>query len=156
MSRRLGRLQFSEQYRPSQGRDPRQVPSGFISSCDLTRLAHDFEIHSRWIGETAMVQAIREAFPDEWVVREASPEWLGQQRLDAFLPGRKIAFEYHGRQHFEPVEFFGGNEAFERRKRLDQKKRDLCDANGIRLIVFVEPEHVDAAEIRRRVAGVIE
>ena len=120
---------------------------------ELIRLAHDFEIHERWVSETAMVQAIREAFPDELVVREASPEWLGAQRLDAFLPQLGIAFEYHGQQHFEPVEFFGGQEAFERRKRLDQRKRDLCEAQGVQLIVFVEPEHVGPEEIQRRVVN---
>jgi hypothetical protein len=97
-----------------------------------------------------MVQSVREAFPQNWVVREASPEWLGGQRLDAYLPELSIAFEYHGRQHFEPVGFFGGVEAFERRKELDRQKVDLCKAHGVTLVVFTDGEHPTAEEIRRR------
>lgn len=42
----------------------------------------------------------------------------------------KIAIEYDGLQHYEPIEFFGGQKEFQRRIKLDAKKDELCKKNG--------------------------
>lgn len=42
----------------------------------------------------------------------------------------KIAIEYDGLQHYEPIEFFGGQKEFQRRIKLDAKKDELCKQNG--------------------------
>ncbi len=117
---------------------------------DAVRETHGFEIHERWVSETALVNAVRKAFPQHRVIREASPNWLTPQRFDAFVPNRKLAFEYHGSQHFWPVEFFGGQKAFRRRAELDKRKRQLCEENGVGLIVFVEGDLLTAEEVKRR------
>ncbi len=50
--------------------------------------------------------------------------------------GKKIAFEYHGRQHYEFIEFFHGTkEVFEQRKKDDKKKEELCVKKNIHLII---------------------
>lgn len=46
----------------------------------------------------------------------------------------KCLIEYQGKQHYEPVEFFGGNENFHMQQELDQKKRNFCKDNNIKLI----------------------
>ena len=64
--------------------------------------------------------------------------WLGQQRLDFYLPDYNIAIECQGEQHFRPVDFAGygiewANEKFEKNKRLDKRKLLLCERNNIQL-----------------------
>ena len=44
-------------------------------------------------------------------------------RFDFYLPDFDIYIEYQGKQHYEPVEYFGGIEGFNRQVALDEKKR---------------------------------
>ena len=44
--------------------------------------------------------------------------------------------EYHGIQHFEPVEHFGGSKDFEKRRHRDQIKEDFCKQNDIPLLII--------------------
>ena len=41
--------------------------------------------------------------------------------------------EYNGKQHYEPVEIFGGDEAFERQKIRDTRKTEYCYTHNINL-----------------------
>ena len=59
--------------------------------------------------------------------------WLDKQSLDFYLPKYNIAIECQGRQHFIPIDFFGGEDAFEYRKKLDKNKYDLCRKNNVKL-----------------------
>lgn len=56
--------------------------------------------------------------------------------------------EYHGLQHFTPVDYFGGKRIFERQQRRDDAKRQFCKENSIPLIEipfsFDTQELVDA------------
>ena len=45
-----------------------------------------------------------------------------------------MLIECQGKQHYEAIDFFGGEEQFEIQKRNDMKKRDYAKANGIPLI----------------------
>lgn len=55
----------------------------------------------------------------------------------------KIAFEYHGRQHYEFIEFFHKNiEGFEKRKIDDAIKMELCLKKDIKLIIIPHYEAV--------------
>jgi hypothetical protein len=45
-------------------------------------------------------------------------------RFDFFLPNYNLLIEYHGRQHFELVEHFGGIENFKKTQVNDRIKRD--------------------------------
>ena len=59
---------------------------------------------------------------------------IGVLPFDFYIPLLTSAIEFDGRQHFEPVKHFGGQEAFERRQRRDAIKNEYCAANGIRLL----------------------
>ena len=37
-------------------------------------------------------------------------------------------------KHYMPIDFFGGEDALAARQELDRQKRQLCEANGVRLI----------------------
>lgn len=68
--------------------------------------------------------------------RQVSPEWLGRQHLDVYIEELALAFEYNGEQHYRPIEFFGGQDQFDRQRELDSRKQKLCDENGVSLVVI--------------------
>lgn len=102
-----------------------------------------------WVSETQLYCEIEDAFGEYVVLHHASPQWLGSQHLDIFLPEFDIALEYQGLQHEEPVDFFGGEEAFRRRKELDERKRQLCEENKVKL-VYVYPGY-DIEEVINKI-----
>lgn len=54
--------------------------------------------------------------------------------FDFYLPKYRTAIEFDGKQHYEPMEFFGGLEAYNRLKANDKIKSDYCEDNYIDLI----------------------
>lgn len=88
----------------------------------------------RWKSEELMLECVKKVFKNKKVVHQYRPYFLGQQSYDVFVCGENIAFEYQGKQHFEPVEIFGGEEGLEENKKRDLKKAKLSKENGIRLI----------------------
>ena len=65
----------------------------------------------------------------------------------------KVAIEYQGKQHFEPVDFFGGEEAFEKGKIRDEEKRKLSIEHGIKLVYINFDEVITTELIKSRVEG---
>lgn len=70
-------------------------------------------------------------------------EWLGNQRLDFYLPKHKIAIECQGGQHYKPVDFGGKGEdwakkLFEKTKKLDRIKFNKVKENNIRMLYINE------------------
>ncbi len=87
-----------------------------------------------WISETELFYKISDYFKNDEVIHHASPKWLGRQHLDIYLPKLNIGIEYQGAQHYEPIEFFGGQEAFERTVERDKRKKQLCEKHKCHLI----------------------
>jgi very-short-patch-repair endonuclease len=73
-------------------------------------------------------------------VSEKKFEWMGGLKLDFYLPEKKIAIECQGLQHFEPIGFFGGEDALIANKERDERKRILCENNGITVIYYFDNE----------------
>lgn len=92
------------------------------------------EVGQGWISESFLFKQIEAAFPDIEVQQHASPVFLGRQHYDVYLPKYKIALEYQGEQHFNSVEYFGGEEALAENKKRDDRKRKLSEENGVYLI----------------------
>jgi hypothetical protein len=97
------------------------------------------KIGQGWVSETNLYNAVNIFFETENVVQHASPKWLGRQHLDIYFPNLNIGIEYQGKQHNEPVSFFGGEEAFNRTVERDERKKHLCLENGC-LLFYVYPE----------------
>lgn len=57
-----------------------------------------------------------------------------QLPFDFYLPKYRTAIEFDGKQHYEPVEHFGGIKTFEQLKINDKIKTDYCEDNYIDLI----------------------
>ena len=54
--------------------------------------------------------------------------------FDFYLPKYNLCIEYDGIQHFEPIEFFGGELSLEERKLKDSIKDKFCENNNINLL----------------------
>lgn len=54
--------------------------------------------------------------------------------FDFYIPSLNLKIEYDGREHDEPIEFFGGEENFKKRKINDTIKNKFCIDNKIVLL----------------------
>jgi hypothetical protein len=99
----------------------------------------------KWVSETILFLKIQQLFPGIPVIRQGSPSWLVPQRFDVWVPSRKFAAEYNGRQHYEPVDFFGGIEGFKNQKKRDRRKVALCAKHDVRLFIVRYDEDMDKA-----------
>lgn len=61
-------------------------------------------------------------------------QYKGPLRFDYYLPEYNILIEIQGKQHFEAVNKFGGEEYFEEQQTKDNIKREWCLKNNIKLI----------------------
>lgn len=68
------------------------------------------------------------------------PDWLRTSKgrnaeLDGYNEYLRLAFEYHGQQHYTHVPFFhSGTKSLAQRVEDDHLKREACNANGITLL----------------------
>jgi hypothetical protein len=51
-----------------------------------------------------------------------------------YIPETGIIFEYDGSQHFESIEYYGGEEKFIKQIRSDKEKNSYCQNNNIKLV----------------------
>ncbi len=92
------------------------------------------KIGEGWIQETQLFNKIEKEFPEYEVEQHGSPDWLGRQHLDIFLPQLNVAIEFQGDQHFKSIEFFGGVDGFQSTIERDIRKKKLCKKNKCELI----------------------
>ncbi|KAA9340113.1 hypothetical protein [Adhaeribacter soli] len=95
-----------------------------------------------WVSETELFRKLETHFAQTKVMQHGQPIWLGRQHYDIWFLIWKIAIEYHGKQHFEPVEFFGGEVAYLKNVERDERKIKLSKKNGIKFIVVTEGYHL--------------
>lgn len=86
-------------------------------------------------GQASLTAMVKKLLPGEEIVSEYP---LGERlRLDVYCPKYQLAVEYHGRQHFEYVEFFHKDaQGYDEHYKRDIRKVELCKEKGIALVVF--------------------
>lgn len=89
-----------------------------------------------WISETTLLKLVKKHFKDLPVYHNNHPSWLKGLELDIYIPDIKLAIEYMGKQHYEPVTIFGGEEGYIATVERDKRKKELCEKKGIKLIYF--------------------
>lgn len=100
-----------------------------------------------WLAEANLLRVVQALYSQHEVLHQASPDWLGRQRFDIFIPELSLAIEYNGQQHYAPIEHFGGQRGFEATQQRDEDKRNKAAEAGVTLIEFrfdedLSPEHV--------------
>lgn len=128
-------------------RIPHVVEKAIYSQCkNILKQAEDIyreaigmpKVGEGWISETELYYKISDSFKELQVIHHASPKWLGRQHLDIFIPKYKIGIEYQGAQHYKPIDFFGGQDAFEKNVKRDLRKKQICEKHGCKLIYVDE------------------
>ena len=66
------------------------------------------------------------------------PQFLEGLQLDGYCRELSLAFEYQGEQHYDSENYFhfGEISSFEAQQERDIKKRELCKAAGVRLVLI--------------------
>lgn len=74
----------------------------------------------------------KELYPHKFPTKK--PKFLEGLELDGYNEELKLAFEYDGEQHYQPVDLWGGEESLKKQQERDKKKNILCKENDINLI----------------------
>lgn len=54
--------------------------------------------------------------------------------LDFWFPSIGLAIEYDGKQHYKPIEYFGGISKFKQQQKNDRAKNQYCNDHNIKLV----------------------
>lgn len=107
------------------------------------------KVFPKWKSEYEMFKLIRKFHND--AVYQYKAAWLDRQSLDVFIPSRRIGVEYQGRQHYEVIEIFGGEEGYNKQKELDIKKKKVCAENNVNLIEWRYDEPINEIILRNKI-----
>lgn len=89
----------------------------------------------------SIFELLKQEFPNEKWIWEYHAPWLGLQSIDIYNERVKLAIEYNGRQHYEPLEFFGGQLQYNKTIKLDKRKAKILQDNGCTLYVIKYDEY---------------
>ena len=90
--------------------------------CNLSHLERDV---MNYLGDVGITYDYQKHF-----------KWLGRQSLDFYLPDYNVGIECQGLQHFEAVDYFGGDKTFKKTLERDKRKKALCEEHGVKLLYF--------------------
>lgn len=102
-----------------------------------------FNLVGSLYNESLLFKLISEAFPNLTIISQYSPVWLGKQRFDIYIKELNLAIEYNGKQHYEPIGFYGGLEGYQNTLKRDEEKRRKCIQNNCRLIEIKYDENFE-------------
>ena len=108
------------------------------------------KISRKWVSETILYDLISQMFSDYEVISHYRGKELEGLELDIWIPRLKLGIEYHGRQHFEPIKLFGGEDAFIKQVERDNRKKQLCHKLGYTLIEFTYRDKLLISTIKKR------
>lgn len=112
------------------------LTTGKIKSCGHMRAQH-FQGQSS--GEKKLENILinkQVKFIKEYEIKELNDLYNLQLRFDfcIILKNKIILIEIQGQQHYEPINYFGGQEKFQKQQKYDNLKRKYCKDNNIQLI----------------------
>ena len=112
----------------------------------------------KWKSEYLVKDLCEQIYGKNDVIYQHRPFFLltnkCQLSYDVYLKKEKIAIEYQGKQHFEPVEYFGGEKAFLKQQERDRMKQQLSKENNVKLIYISYNEDISKELIIEKVNDV--
>lgn len=110
---------------------------------------------NKWKSEQLVYELVKQLYPNGNVWYQYRPSFLvsekGQLSYDVYIANLGLAIEYQGKQHFEPVEIFGGADSYEKQKARDQIKARLSKAHGIKLVYINYWEDLSSELIKQKI-----
>ncbi|MDO4502185.1 MAG: hypothetical protein Q4D06_03280 [Coriobacteriia bacterium] len=114
---------------------------------------------NRWKTEEYVLNIVKKEYGSLGVVSQFRPHYLktecGCLSYDIYIAGLKVALEYQGKQHFEPVDYFGGVDSYAMQVERDQLKRQRSVENGVRLIYIGYSEDVTPALVKGKIEAAL-
>lgn len=116
---------------------------------------------NKWISEELTYKLTKQIYKEYQVIYQMRPFFLrssisgGQLSYDVFISEINVAIEYQGLQHFQPVDFFGGEESFLKQVERDREKRELSEKNGIKLVYITYDDVITKELIKERVEATL-
>ena len=130
----------------------RDAYRGKYDSCEFGEYSKPL---NRWKSEELVFNLTKKLYKDYQVIYQYRPFFLqtenGNMSYDVYICGLKVAIEYQGKQHFEPVEYFGGKENFEKQQYRDKLKAELSIENGVKLVYINYWEDITPALLRSKI-----
>lgn len=122
---------------------------------DINRYSYS-RPRQKWVTEELVYKLVKKIYKNRTVIHQYRPYWLrtpngGQMSYDIYIPVIKTAIEYQGQQHFEPVDFFGGNDNFRKTVERDRIKKEISKEQGINLIYINYWENVTEELIKQKI-----
>jgi hypothetical protein len=109
---------------------------------DLIRKKYGFDSVGSLYSEKFLFESLKIQFPELKIKSQYSPKWLGRQRIDIFVVEINLAIEYNGKQHYYPIDFFGGEKGLKEIQLRDNVKKEKCLKNGVDLIEVRYDENI--------------
>ena len=119
-----------------------------------SQMVADGIILSKWKSEQSLFTLVKKKYPD--ALFQFRPRWLEPQNLDIYIPSLNVGIEYQGIQHYESIDFFGGEDAFAYRQKLDARKKELCKVNGLKLVAWPYTEAITEANLKKHLDSIEE
>ena len=89
-----------------------------------------------WLNDRNILFEMQKTFPD------CKPK-NRVLMFDFFLPTYNIIIEFDGKQHFEPNEYFGGEEQLQQTKQYDEYKNEWAKNHDIKMIRIAYHEDIE-------------
>ena len=83
---------------------------------------------------------------------------IGNRNLsyDFHIPSLNILIEFQGEQHYEPIDYFGGEKRFDIQQEHDKRKREYAKDNNIKLIEIPYWDFENIEEILSKELGLVD
>jgi very-short-patch-repair endonuclease len=124
---------------------------------DAARLAVGYPmIGQKWISETTLYRTVRSLLAPRIVFQHYQGKEMDGQEIDIWVPSLKLAIEYHGEQHSQPLSVWGGEAALAAAKDRDERKRRKLKELGYRLVEFKHDEQLTDETVLERIRAYLD
>ena len=132
-------------------REAQQLERSFTKNIEnIVRKEFGFKkVGEGWVCETILYQIVCRILYNQEILRRYRPGWLEGLELDIYIPSLKLAFEYQGQQHFQPLQVWGGQKALQDLRVRDARKVEICNKLGVKLITIDYTEPLTEDYIRK-------
>lgn len=131
----------------------KQTDEWFRNAENKVRRLHNLPLRGAQVRETLLYEVVKQVLDGIKVVRQHEAwdyiPWLKPQHVDIFVPQLNLGIEYQGEQHFEPVQYFGGEEGFQKIRERDERKKELFQKYNVTLIYVMPDDEISPDTIRR-------
>lgn len=123
---------------------------------DIKKINPDAELKIRrgkWVHEKLLYNIVKSLFSNHNTIYHYRSPWLENLELDIYIEDLKVAIEYQGIQHYQPIKHWGGVDGLNQRQQNDTKKKKLCTENGVTLIYFDYTESITTTYVRNKLVS---